>query len=148
MLAFQSHLQSCGITPYPRQPSTGVTDRPFLFSCFYPAFEYRFTSAGSTCLTFAETSQKVCFDSVQSQLDSFPFDFGKSQNNNNSSRQQFEAKGQLGGGIRGNADADAKVSADEAFGTRLSRALLAALLVAGDAAAASAAAALIGALRG
>ena len=115
---------------------------------FHPALEYRFTSAGSTCLTFAETSQKVCFDSVQSQLDSFPFDFGKSQNNNNSSRQQFEAKGQLGGGIRGNADADAKVSADEAFVTRLSRALLAALLVAGDAAAACAAAALIGALRG
>ena len=63
-------------------------------------------------------------------------------------QQQFEAKGQLGGGIRDNADADAKVSADEAFETRLSRALLAALLVAGDAAAASAAAALIGALRG
>jgi len=116
---------------------------------FHPALEYRFTRAGLTwCLTFAKTLQKVCFDSVQSQLDSFPFDFGKSQNNNNSSRQQFEAKGQLGGGIRGNADADAKVSADEAFGTRLSRALLAALLVAGDAAAASAAAALIGALRG
>ena len=63
-------------------------------------------------------------------------------------QQQFEAKGQLGGGIRGNADADAKVSADEAFGTRLLRALLAALLVAGDAAAVSAVAALLGTLRG
>ena len=56
-------------------------------------------------------------------------------------------------------DADAKVSADKAFVTRLSRALLAALLVASrallaallvawDEAAASAVAALLGALRG
>ena len=74
-------------------------------------------------------------------------------------QQQFEAKGQVGGGIRRNANVDAKVSAGEALGTRLSRALLAALLVAsrallaallvaGDAAAASAVAALLGALRG
>ena len=47
----------------------------------------------------------------------------------------------MGGGIRGNADADAKVSAAEVFGTRLSCALLATLLVDWDVVAASAVAA-------
>jgi hypothetical protein len=52
----------------------------------------------------------------------------------------------LSGGIRRNADA--KVSAGEAFGTRFLRALPAALLVAGDASVVSAVAALLSAFLG